>query len=153
MNWHLKKFNELSGHQVYKIMQLRVDIFVVEQNCPYSDLDGKDEHPEVLHLFATENEAIVCYLRILPPNLAYPNKPALGRIVSSAQYRGTGAGHQLMQQATQILDEKWPNLTSHMSAQAHLQGFYGKHGYTAVGEEYLEDDIPHIGMERAPLAG
>ena len=151
MNWHLKRFDELTGSEVYKIIKLRVDVFVVEQDCPYSDLDGNDEHPEVLHLFATDNDDLVCYLRILPPDLAYPDMPALGRIVSSSKFRGIGAGHQLMQHAIKVLDERYPNHTSHMSAQAHLQGFYGKHGYSAVGEGYLEDNIPHIGMERGPL--
>lgn len=151
MNWHLKKFAELSGTEVYKIAKLRVDVFIVEQNCPYHDLDNNDLDLNTWHLFATEDDELVCYLRILPPDLVYPEKPALGRIVSSEKFRGTGAGHHLMERAIKFLDEHYPTLTSHMSAQAHLQGFYSKHGYAAVGDEYLEDDIPHIGMERSPL--
>jgi ElaA protein len=148
MQWHLKTFQELSNFELYKILQLRIDIFVVEQDCPYHDLDNKDLDKGALHLFAVDNDNIACYLRILPPDCSYPGMPSLGRVVTHASYRGTGIGHVLMSRATETLDQLWPTSTCHISAQAHLQGFYSRHGFHAVGESYLEDDIPHIGMER-----
>jgi len=150
MQWCLKSFNELSNIEVYKIMQLRVDVFVVEQDCPYSDMDDKDLDANALHLYAVDADKIACYLRILPPGCSYPEMPSLGRVVTAQTARGTGVGHEMMSRATQVLDKSWPNLTCHISAQSHLQGYYNQHGFTAVGDGYLEDGIPHIGMERPP---
>ncbi len=150
MLWHLKSFDQLSNREVYKIMQLRVDIFMVEQDCLYSDLDDKDLDPNALHLFAKDGDEISCYLRILPPGCGYPDMPSLGRVATHQKQRGTGIGHALLIRANQILDERWPDLTCHISAQSHLQDYYSQHEYYTVGESYLEDDIPHIGMERSP---
>lgn len=151
MFWHLKSFDELSTLELYKIIQLRVEVFVVEQNCPYSELDSKDFTQNVLHLFAKEGDEISCYLRILPPGCSYPEMPSIGRVVTHPQQRGTGIGHQLIKRANQTLDELWPDLSCHISAQSHLQDFYIQHDYISVGEGYLEDDIPHIGMQRASI--
>ncbi len=148
MLWYQKSFDELTKLELYKIIQLRVDVFVVEQNCPYSDLDDKDQHPQALHLFAKDGDDISCYLRILPPGTSYPEMPSLGRVVSHQKHRGTGIGHQLLIKANQTLDQLWPDLTCHISAQSHLQGYYQQHDFNPVGQEYLEDGIPHIGMER-----
>ena len=150
MLWHLKAFDQLSNHEVYKIMKLRVDIFVVEQKCPYGDLDDRDLDENALHLFAKEGDEISCYLRILPPGSGYPDMPSLGRVATQQKQRGTGIGHALVIRANQTLDELWPNTKCHLSAQSHLQGFYAQHGYKPVGEGFLEDGIPHIGMERSP---
>lgn len=148
MNWKLKSFSRLTNIELYKIIQLRIDIFVVEQKCPYSDLDDKDLDSEALHLFSIENDQVTSYLRILPPGCSYNDMSSLGRVVTHSSCRGTGIGHQLIERANQTLDELWPDQTCHISAQAHLQTFYEKHGYHVVGDGYLEDDIPHIGMER-----
>lgn len=148
MLWHLKSFEQLSNLELYKILQLRVDIFVVEQDCAYSELDNKDFVTDALHLFAKDSDEICCYLRILPPGTSYPSQPSLGRVVTNQQYRGKGIGHSMLIRANQTLDELWPELSCHISAQSHLEGYYGQHGYVAVGEGYLEDGIPHIGMER-----
>ena len=148
MQWYLKSFNELSNRELYDILKLRVDVFVVEQDCIYHELDGKDLDQHAFHLYALKDERVACYLRILPPGSSYPDMPSLGRVVIHSDFRGTGIGHELMTRATKVLDENWPNQTCHISAQSHLQGYYNKHGFSAVGEGYLEDNIPHIGMER-----
>jgi ElaA protein len=148
MQWFIKSFDQMTPFEVYQIIQLRVDVFVVEQNCPYSELDGKDLAKAALHLFAIEDSEVACYLRALPPGVSYENMPSLGRIVANPNHRGSGIGHELMKRATQIIDEKWPTLSCHISAQSHLQGYYNQHGFSAVGEGYLEDGILHIGMER-----
>lgn len=155
ISWYLKSYDDLTNLEIYQIFKMRVDVFVVEQDCPYSDLDGKDIMPGVLHFFGVDdqreaNENMIAYSRILPPDVSYPDMPSMGRVVTSHAARGTGAGHEMLEKAVAILDEKWPNLTCHISAQSHLQSYYNRQNFFAVGEEYLEDDIPHIGMERKP---
>ena len=155
VEWHLKSFDELKNTELYQIFKMRVDVFVVEQDCPYSDLDGKDTKPGVLHFYGVDSdqssdENIVAYLRILPPDISYPDMTSMGRVVTSKLARGTGVGHQMLEKAVAVLDEKWPDKVCHISAQSHLQGYYNRQDFFAVGEEYLEDDIPHIGMERKP---
>ncbi|WP_196139712.1 GNAT family N-acetyltransferase [Aliikangiella sp. G2MR2-5] len=155
IEWYLKPFDELTNNELYQIIRLRIDIFVVEQDCPYSDLDGKDYQPGAMHFFGVDtirndNENIVAYMRILSPGISYPDMPSLGRVVTSASARGTGLGHQMLEKAVAILDSHWPDKTCHISAQSHLQGYYRQQNFIAVGSEYLEDNIPHIGMERKP---
>ncbi|MCW9018345.1 MAG: GNAT family N-acetyltransferase, partial [Kangiellaceae bacterium] len=144
IEWHLKSFDELSNSELYQILRMRVDVFVVEQDCPYSDLDGKDNKLGVLHFFGVDSgqandENIVAYLRILPPDVSYPDMPSMGRVVTSSLARGTGVGHQMLEKAVAVLDKKWPDKTCHISAQSHLQGYYNQQNFFAVGEEYLED--------------
>ncbi|MET1255109.1 GNAT family N-acetyltransferase [Aliikangiella maris] len=148
MPWQLKKFTELTTLELYYIYKLRSDIFVVEQDCVYPDLDGLDILPETYHLFATSNQLVMAYLRLLAVDTSYPNMSALGRVVIHPDFRGQQLGHQLLSRATQFLDEKWPEHICHISAQSHLAKFYQQHGYSIVTDEYLEDGIPHIGMER-----
>ena len=148
MLWTLKSFNQLTNLELYKIIQLRIDIFVVEQNCPYSDLDNKDLDENALHLFAKNGNEISCYLRILPPGCSYSDEPSLGRVVTHQNQRGTGIGHALIKRANQSLDALWPALSCRISAQSHLVGFYSQHGFSEFGDEYLEDGIPHIAMRR-----
>lgn len=148
MLWYLKSFNQLTNLELYKIIQLRIDVFVVEQDCSYSELDNKDLDQNALHLFAKDSDEISCYLRILPPGCSYPDEPSLGRVVSHQRQRGTGIGHALLERANQALDELWPTLSSHISAQSHLVGYYNQHGFSEFGTEYLEDGIPHLAMRR-----
>ena len=148
MNWYLKRFSELSTDELYELLKLRIDVFVVEQTCFYPDLDNLDRHPETLHLFAYKDEHIVAYCRLLPPNLVYENESAIGRVVISERGRGLGLGHQLMQRANEQIDKLWPNDSCHISAQEHLKLFYQQHGFKQISQMYLEDDIPHIAMRR-----
>lgn len=149
MNWHHLHFNQLDIATLYDIIKLRIDVFVVEQTCYYPELDNRDRDTNTIHVFSyNDNNQLAAYLRCLPPGLAYDNEAAIGRVVTAEHARGTGLGHQLIEQGIKACQQHWPEHNIHMSAQEHLQGYYSKHGFKSVGESYLEDDIPHIGMVR-----
>lgn len=148
MQWLSQPFEQLSVNQLYDILKLRCDVFIVEQTCYYPDLDDKDRDKGAIHLMAYEGEQLVAYARLLPPGCGYNNMSSLGRVVTSSSQRGKGTGHALLQRCLELVDQHWPDVTCHISAQEHLQQYYQQHGFTTVGEPYLEDDIPHIGMER-----
>jgi ElaA protein len=148
INWKIKTFEELTVHELYAIMQLRSEVFIVEQNCPYQDADGKD--PKSLHLMGyDENDILVVYSRILPQNISYP-EASIGRVVSSPKVRGTGAGKKLMDKSLEIIAQKFGNVPVKIGAQAYLKIFYESFGFIKTSEEYLEDDIPHIEMLLSP---
>ena len=142
MIWELKKFDELTNHELHDLFRLRVDIFVVEQSCPYSEIDGKD--PFSYHLMGKINDKIVAYTRILPPGISY-TEPSIGRVVVAKSHRGTGLGHELLKRSVQISLDKYGQSIK-IGAQAHLEHYYGAAGFKKVSAEYLEDDIPHIDM-------
>lgn len=149
MNWQHLKFNQLETNTLYDIIKLRIDVFVVEQTCYYPDLDDLDRHPDTIHVFAyDENNKLAAYLRCLPPSTSYPDKPAIGRVVTAEHARGKGFGHPLIEQGIKACQQHWPEVDIKLSAQEHLQGYYQQHGFVSVGEGYLEDGIPHIGMLR-----
>jgi ElaA protein len=143
MKWYLKRFSELSLEELYSILQLRAEVFVVEQNCPYQDVDGKDE--KALHLFARDND-IVAYTRIFRAG-DYFEEASVGRVVTKPSYREKNLGHELMQKSLKYMDENNYG-PIHISAQTYLKKFYENHGFRQFTEEYLEDDLPHIGMLR-----
>lgn len=146
VNWQIKKFEELTSSELYNIMQLRSEVFVVEQNCPYQDADGKD--PKSLHLMGYDPEnKLVAYSRILPQKISYP-EVSIGRVVSSPGVRGTGAGKLLMQRALKEIELKFGKVPVRIGAQLYLKIFYEGFGFIQTSEEYLEDDIPHIEMLR-----
>lgn len=143
MEWHAKAFGELTLEELYEILQLRVDVFVVEQRCPYPELDGKDR--AALHLFARDEQGIQAYLRILPPGVSFP-EASLGRVVTRA--RGQGLGAQLLDRGLQAA-EAWLGASPiRIEAQTYAKGFYAKFGFRQVSQEFLEDGIPHIQMLR-----
>lgn len=147
MRWTCKTFSALSLEELYAILALRAEVFVVEQECPYQDLDGKDQ--QALHLCAyDEANVLVAYTRILNKGISYPAYASIGRVITKATVRGTGLGYELMERSAEKLFEYYGPQSIKISAQAHLQNFYGKLGYVGVGEEYLEDDIPHRAMIR-----
>lgn len=145
--WLTKSFNELTTDQLYDALKLRIDVFVVEQTCYYPDLDGLDKNPNTLHLLGYQDNELVAYLRILPKGLSYDNYASIGRVAISESARGTGLGHELMQQALAIYHHHWPQVPLKISAQEHLEKYYQQHGFICVSEMYLEDNIPHIAME------
>ena len=149
MQWSLKSFDDLTNRELYDILKLRIDVFVVEQHCPYSDPDGKDTHPEAQHLFVQNADMIVACARLLPPGCSYPDMSSLGRVVTAPCVRGSGLGHKLLSKTMQSIDTLWPDVPCHISAQSHLQPYYAKHGFVSIGDQYLEDGIPHIGMRRS----
>ena len=137
-------FEELSLERLYAIMRLRQEVFVVEQNCPYLDADDKDQHS--LHVLGLdENKNLQCYARLLPEGISYDNYASIGRILTGPYCRGTGEGARLMAKSIEICQEKF-SAPIKISAQVYAIPFYERFGFVTVGEEYLEDDIPHIGM-------
>ena len=139
---HIKPFKELTLHELYSFLKLRVDIFVVEQNCPYPELDGADE--KAIHLYIKEDDAVIAYLRIIPSKTGTAR---IGRVVTKIEHRGKGLSSQLMKRAMEYIREHYPEDTMILSAQEHLQDYYGSFGFKAVSEVYLEDGIPHVDME------
>ncbi|NLS12430.1 GNAT family N-acetyltransferase [Vibrio sp. SM6] len=147
ITWHQCPLEHFSALELYHLLQLRVDVFVVEQNCPYPELDGKDTLPHVEHLVAREGETVIACARLLPPEVSYPSA-SIGRVVCHADHRHTGLGHELLKRAIQACKEKWPDSEIEIGAQAYLRRFYEQHGFVEEGEIYLEDGIEHIHMRR-----
>lgn len=149
--WSLKPFAELTAHEVYDILRLRCEVFVVEQDCPYLDPDDKDRKPGALHLLGRAPDGeLVAYLRLLPAGVSYEGAPSFGRVVTSPRHRGRGLGDALVAEALRRMDELWPGQPVRIGAQAHLTGYYGKHGFVVDSDEYDEDGIPHREMQRRP---
>ena len=147
INWLTQHHSALSTHELYALLALRAQVFVVEQNCPYLDVDGQDLLGATCHLLAWQDDVLVAYLRLLDP-ATQGGDVVIGRVVIAQQARGTGLGHELMARALLVCAERWPGMPIYLSAQAHLQNYYGRYGFAPVTEVYLEDDIPHIGMRR-----
>lgn len=144
MNWSIKYFKELSAAELYEIMQLRAEVFIVEQNCPYQDADGKD--PKSYHLCGHNADGkLMAYARILPKDVSYA-EASIGRVVSSPKVRGTGAGRELMEQSLLEIEKLFGKVAVRIGAQMYLQKFYEDFGFVREGDEYDEDGIPHIIM-------
>ena len=146
IQWNIKIFLELTVEQLFDVLKLRMDVFVVEQQCAYPDLDEHDRHRETRHLSGRNNDGgLIAYARILPPGLRYP-EVNLGRFVVKANSRKQGIGHQLLQTALQEISRCWPGHSTRISAQDYLQAFYEQYGFVQKSEVYLEDGIPHVEM-------
>ncbi|MFZ2283659.1 MAG: GNAT family N-acetyltransferase [Lutibacter sp.] len=138
-----KSFSELSTKELYDILQLRAEVFVVEQNCVYQDIDGKDE--KALHVIGFKKDKIVAYCRIFKPG-DYFEKASIGRVVVAQKERKFGYGHVIFQNSMDAVETYFKETSIKISAQLYLKKFYESHGFVQVGEGYLEDDIPHIAM-------
>ena len=148
MIWTLKTFKELTIDELHDIIQLRINVFVVEQNCPYPELDGKDR--SAYHYFGQNNEGrIVAYTRIFGSG-DYYEQPAVGRVVVDSKHRGDGTGYALMRGTIEKMKDLFGDLEIKIGAQKYLVQFYEKLGFTNTGEEYIEDGIPHVYMIRRP---
>lgn len=147
IQWQWRSFAELSTIELYTIFAARQAVFVVEQNSPYLDLDGKDF--DALHLIAWSGKEVAAYLRLLEPGVSYP-EPSLGRIITTKIGRGGGLGRELVARGLEKIHELYPELPTHIGAQAHLQKFYGSFGFVQSSEPYDEDGIMHIEMLRPP---
>jgi len=143
MTFEFKHFSELSLDELYNILQLRSEIFVVEQDCVYNDIDGLDK--EAVHQFCEKDGEIVAYSRLLKPGTRFPDY-SIGRVVVNQSVRGTGLGIKMMEEAKEFILNNWNADQIKISAQKYLQKFYGDLGFIVVTEEYLEDNIPHVGM-------
>ncbi|MEX0997177.1 MAG: GNAT family N-acetyltransferase [Flavobacteriaceae bacterium] len=145
LDFQTKPFSKLTINELYDILQLRSEVFVVEQDCVYQDIDGKDE--KALHMFAYKNKVLVAYARLFGPG-DYFEDASIGRVIIKENERKYGYGHQLMEAANKAVEAHFNASKIHLSAQQYLIKFYNTHGYKEVGEGYLEDGIPHIGMEK-----
>ena len=139
MIWEVKEWAELSPNEVENIFSLRSEVFVVEQDCVYQDIDGKDQKAK--HVLGKKNNEIVAYARIFKPG-EYFKEASFGRAVVKKTERGKGVGDELVKNCLENITEEEIKI----SAQSYLKGFYGKHGFKAEGNEYLEDGIPHTAM-------
>lgn len=138
-------FEELSLKELYNFMALRLEVFAVEQNCPYQDADGKDL--AAWHVMGKNTDGqIMAYARLIPQGVAYAEYVSIGRVVSHASMRGKGIGRELMEQCLRFIEALWPGQAIKISAQAYLVDFYTSLGFKAYGETYLEDGIPHVEM-------
>ena len=147
-NWQIKHYNDLLINEFHDLISLRLEVFVVEQNCAYQDLDGKDK--KSYHLICRNGQGkVVATARILPPGISYQDV-SIGRIVTDSSIRGKGVGHELMLKTMQFIKEEFGNIAIVISAQSHLISFYNQHGFITTNKEYLEDGIPHTEMIYKP---
>lgn len=147
MKIEIKAYEQLSLDEFHDLIQLRIKVFVLEQDCPYQELDGNDRSAE--HLIAIERGKMMATLRILPPGIAYPEW-SIGRVVVDKEARGTGLGHRIMTEALAHIERKDVKPAQiKLSAQEHLRNYYEQHGFKQCGEGYLEDGIPHIPMSNS----
>jgi ElaA protein len=147
MTWILKQFEDLTPNELYAILQLRNEVFIVEQNCPYQDCDNKDQI--AWHLMGFQEDKLLAYSRLLAPGISY-SESSIGRVVSSPSVRKTGMGKKLMQESIHQIRNLFQTDTIHIGAQLYLKKFYESFGFIQVGDAYLEDNIPHIYMLRKP---
>ena len=145
IDWSLKKFEDLSALELYEILRLRSEVFVVEQNCVFLDMDDKDQFSQ--HLQGRIDGQLAAVVRILPPRLAY-DEPSIGRVVSSPKFRRKGVGIELMKTAIEKTISLYGAVPIKIGAQLYLKKFYESFGFLQCSETYLEDDIPHIKMIR-----
>lgn len=146
IQWSLKPFNSLDVEEVYAILQLRSAVFVVEQNCVFQDMDGKDKY--CLHLSGYQDGSLIAYTRIVPPGISY-SQPSIGRVVVKQSERHTGLGTLLMQKSIDHCHALFGNTDIKIGAQLYLKSFYGRLGFLQTSEVYDEDGIDHIEMTKA----
>jgi len=146
LEWKIKSFETLTVQELYDILRLRSEIFVVEQNCVYLDLDGKDK--KALHLFGIFEDKIVAHARLLKPGISFVHA-SIGRVTVDSNYRDRKWGHDLMRQAIAGVLHHYGETQITIGAQLYLKKFYESHGFVQTSEMYLEDDIPHIQMDKS----
>lgn len=138
-----KSFSDLSINELYYILQLRAEVFIVEQNCVYQDIDSKDK--KALHIIGLKKDKIIAYTRIFKSG-DYFSEASIGRVVVKQQERKYSYGHQILKASIKAIETNFKTTVIKISAQTYLKKFYETHGFKQVSEEYLEDDIPHIAM-------
>ncbi|WP_209388707.1 GNAT family N-acetyltransferase [Chryseobacterium sp. RR2-3-20] len=143
--WKVKSFEEISTSELYEIIKARIDVFVVEQNCPYPDLDNYDK--KALHLWAEKDHHILAYCRIFGKEIKY-TECSIGRVLTTDEGRGKSLGKQMLQYAVEIIENRFRTSEIRISAQDYLLSFYSYFGFEDTGKKYLEDNIPHTEMFR-----
>lgn len=150
LHWAWCRFEQLSLDDLYDALALRCRVFILEQGA-YLDPDGLDRVS--WHLLGRDGSGVLqAYLRVVEPGARF-SEPSMGRVITSPEVRGTGAGRLLVAEGVRRIDQTWPELPNRISAQAHLADFYGGFGYAVQGDTYLEDGIPHLEMRRAAMGG
>jgi len=142
--WHWHRFQELSNSQLYALLKLRQDVFIIEQKCIYPDMDDLDQH--CIHLLGYEEEQLIACLRLIPAEFSDSGKTSLGRIITIFRKRGIGLGSLLMNETMAYLAKHFSGEKIQLSAQHHLQSYYHKYGFESFGKPYDEDGILHIAM-------
>ena len=150
ITWHCQPFSELSNYTLYDLLKLRSDVFVVEQNCIFPDMDDLDMLPKAHHLYALQDNKVVAYARLLAEGVSYSGYSSIGRVVVAQQNRKDKMGHTLMSHAIKEAIRLWPTSPIKIGAQSHLERFYQSHGFVTVSEPYMEDGIEHYLMTREP---
>lgn len=145
MGWKIKSFDELSLSELYQILHIRVSVFVVEQDCPYQEVDGVDQACQ--HLFLEKDGQIAAYARLIPQDVLYEDV-SIGRILVHKDHRKAGYGRELLAKAIEIISNEWDVEKIKIHAQVYLLDFYRSFGFVEVTEHYLEDGIPHVDMIR-----
>ena len=143
MSWNIKKFEELTNSELYNLLKERTLVFVVEQNCPYLEVDGKD--PFSYHLFKEEEGEIVAYLRVVPAGVSY-QEASIVRVFVKKEYRGQGIAGELLSRGLNYIQNELKETNVKIQAQDYLRKFYSSFGFQAVSDTYLEDNIPHVDM-------
>ena len=143
MKINTKTFNNLNIEELYEILRLRAEVFVVEQDCVYQDIDNKDK--KALHVLGMKNGRLIAYTRCFKPG-DYFDEASIGRVVVDAKERKYGYGHDILKESINRIEKTFNTTTIKLSAQQYLTKFYESHGFNQVGEGYLEDGIPHIAM-------
>jgi ElaA protein len=150
MSWRFASFDDLTPAEIHDLYQARVGVFVVEQNCPFQDVDGVDQAS--WHLLGRADGPLLAYCRLVPAGAKFP-EPSIGRVLTTKEARGTGAGRELMREALRRAEELWPGQAIRIGAQRYLDRFYGEFGFVQCSEPYDEDGIVHIEMLRAMRRG
>ena len=143
MNWKIKKFEELTTNELYMILKVRNEVFILEQTCPFLDCDDKDRSS--YHMFLENNNEIIAYCRLLPKGVAY-KESSIGRVLVSKNYRGQNLAKELMEKGINFIIKNLNENEIKIQAQAYLFKFYSSFGFIPISDEYIEDDIPHIDM-------
>ena len=147
IRWKLCAFDALSLHELYDLLQLRTEVFVVEQQCVFQDIDGTDG--QALHLLGVQDQQLVAYARCFSAGVKFA-EASIGRVVTRSNVRGTGLGHVLIDKAIESVGTVWGTQAIRIGAQARLKDFYSGHGFVDVDRPYLEDDIEHLEMVWQP---
>lgn len=147
LQWKLETFDTLTVPALYEMLQLRSEVFVVEQNCLFQDMDGSDD--QALHLLGYQAGGLVAYARLFPAGIKFA-EASIGRVITRMSARGGGLGHELIREAIAAVHGQWGTQPIRIGAQARLKGYYSRHGFADVGVPYIEDGIDHIEMVLTP---
>ncbi|MGH8379563.1 GNAT family N-acetyltransferase [Pseudomonas sp.] len=147
IDWICKHHSDLGKEQLYAILRLRTEVFVVEHKSAHQEIDGQDLEGDTFHLMAWQDNELQAYLRLLDPE-SQGGDVVIDHVVTAPSARRQELGHKLMETALEQAEKHWPGVPVYLSAQTHLQGYYERYGFVVAGKEYLENDTPHLGMRR-----